>query len=341
MSSGRPRSLAIGALALAVCLGATAALAHRAGDEPQGLLIGSFGGPGPMVIAAYELPSKKRVVLRKGDKGGDPSFVNLSPDGSKLAFSYEPTGASLEELRICARDGSHERTLMTRLWSNVILWSRDSALLLVEGTADDYLVDPEANLFWAWRPCSGVRDPVVLAWAADGRGLFVRQRQGNDPKDNGEVVWRCDFDGRAQKALVAPRTRLMGSVAMAPDERRVLVLDNKRLLLQCAGEASPQVVLSLPMPLERLIVFWSPDGKWAGAAGQLHETKVPLVPDLILKNLETGDQRTAKVPHTLGVQWWVPSPKPVLDARALVRAALGPGKPFNPPLAMPRSEEKK
>jgi hypothetical protein len=224
---------------------------------------------------------------------------------------------------------------MTGLGTNVILWSPDSSLLLIGGTADQYIVDPDASSFWPWRPCAGVRDPVVLKWAADGRGLFVLQRQGNDPADNGQAVWRCDFDGHRQKVLVAPYTRLLGWMAMSPDERRVLVIDNDRLLLQEAGQPSAKSILSLPMPLGRLVVFWSPDGKWAGTAGQLRETKFPLVPDLILKNLETGAQQIVKVPPTIGVQWWAPSPPATMDTRALVRAALGPGKPFTSPLALP------
>jgi hypothetical protein len=332
-----PRRLKLLVFAVPVLLPPFAATsvfpAGRPDDKPHGLLVSVVGGR----IVAQELPSAKKRILRKAEQAGDPLSVSLSPNGTELGFSYRPyteDGTETYEIRVRGRDGSRERTLMTRFWANVLLWSPDSALLLVAGT-DQYILDPEANLFWAWRPCHGVRDPVVLRWAADGRGLLILQRLGND--EGHQVVWRCDFDGRAEKVLVLPDTSLMEQVAIAPDERRVLVIDTSRLLLKQAGQESPQVVLSMPMPLDNLIVFWSPDGKWAGAAGQLRETKIPLVPDLILKNLETGAQRTIKTPPTLAIQWWAESPAPALDARAILRAALGPGKPFTPPLAVPKS----
>lgn len=308
---------------------------------PAGLLVGSFGAAmKPYEIRAIDLQSGKQSVLRKGERAGDPFHVLLSPDGARVAFSYGLHAVSTAtELRIMQRDGTGERTLVANFIGEPV-WSPDGALILVPGVGakiNAYIIDPQGNRYWALNPCKDPHRPWPIRWSADGKAVFAWSTE-RDHSSGLDPLLRCELVGKVSRV---GQVDAGPDVALAPDEKQTLTSARGRsLMVSDLSGTAPRAVLS-DDDLDDRQMFWSPDSKWIGGFAVLVKTKRTVPRKIVLVNVATGAQRVVKGFSSRGLQWWAPQPPSTVDARAIVHAALGEGRPFTTSLHLAGMPEQK
>lgn len=140
--------------------------------------------------------------------------AQLSPDGSKIAFSSDRSGN--REIWICDRDGANALQLTRFGFSNgVPRWSPDGRRIAFEsdtgGGSDIYVLDVAGGL--PRRLTTEASNDVQPSWSGDGRWIYFPSN-----RSGGFQVWRVPADGGSAVQV----TRNGGFLAFeSPDGRLV------------------------------------------------------------------------------------------------------------------------
>jgi hypothetical protein len=221
------------------------------------------------------------------------------------------------------------------------VWSPDSALILVPGVGakiNAYIIDPQSNRYWALNLCKDPRWPSPLRWSADGKAVFAWGLHERDPSTALDPLLRCELGGKVSRGGQVDADTV---VELSPDEKQTLYPSRRqRLMVSDLSGTAPRAVLA-DDDLDDHQVFWSPDSQWIGGFAVLVKTTRTVPRKIVLVNVATGAQRIVKGFSSRGLQWWAPQPPSTVDARAIVRAALGEGRPFTTPIHLAGIPEQK
>ena len=215
---------------------------------------GSHGGvaSGPTasliaIVAASALALTSYAVVsrcRKGAPGGAPTVAvpitaylgfarnpSISPDGSKVAFSWGLVGSgSNPDIYVkSVRSGEPQRLTTNPARDDAPAWSPDGRSIafmrsISGGTTEDLMVIPatggdERRLTTMSVPDALKRSVRGLAWTPDGRWLAV----GGQPSENDSPgIWLIAVDSQERRSLTnAPSDARDELPAFSPDGNRL------------------------------------------------------------------------------------------------------------------------
>ncbi len=340
-SRARPALLTVTALLAA---GGTAT-SHEKADAPTGAIVGSFSRPLPVTdpefqfhsacaIEARDPRTRKKTVIR-APRGRDDCFraPQVSPDGGHVLYWAEIPGQP-NELRVIAIDGRGEQSVARGDHDHqraelLEAWSPDGTLIALgarKKAAHWILLDPVERRIWKMSPCVREVRYDVFVWSADGHRIFtVADPYQGDPDASPRLV-TCDLDGTRRDP--GPRfVGLLSTIALSPEARSAFVVDNQQPIISSLEDGQ---FSKLWTGAQVRLPFWSPDGAWLGALVSRNNDvgRITLYSLKANSSVQLGDEEAYEL------SWAPPPHPPSVDARAIVRRALGPGEQVALPLVI-------
>jgi len=219
----------------------------------------------------YKIPvvggTKKRLIVDVAESYS-VNPVTLSPDGKRVAFLRFSKARNETALMVANEDGSGEKQLAVRNWSNgfesSVAWSPNGKTIAAA------VYNTEAGVRYATlvevpvqggaeRPLTEKRWAFVLdlAWVPDGRGLVTntQERRGGPT----QVVYVSYANGEARR--ITSDLNYYLNVNVTADSRVVATVESE---LSFDAWVAPMVALDSAKPItsngDVLDLTWSPDG---------------------------------------------------------------------------------
>jgi Tol biopolymer transport system component len=155
------------------------------------IMVASIDGSNPKVAATADV---------------DPTSIDISPDGTKIAFMAERDDNEGSSLLVAPLDGSGSRTLLPKIQPEApqqLTWSSGSDRILF-AMRDSAFPDIDANDLWTIRPdgtgltnlTRDTLDQICPAWSPDGTTIVFTQGTTVDYD-----LWLMKSDGTGRRAL--------------------------------------------------------------------------------------------------------------------------------------------
>lgn len=236
-----------------------ASRASPAGPEPQPMPGG--GREDPLTPKAPARPTRSGGGPMAGpapiDAGGPVGALALTPDGETVVAAVRPRGATRDRL-LAWRISEPGRpwTLSTQgVGSQVtsVTFSGDGAHLAVASTGSRvqlWTVRGQQD----WQPSAQVPGSLAVAFSPDSLTLAVYG--GEDPIDQGIVLWTLASPPRYRTQLIRGMPRRVRALAFSPDGRRLAARDATGHLTVWTLPGTPQ---DLACPEAGGVAF-APDG---------------------------------------------------------------------------------
>ncbi|MEE8117739.1 MAG: tetratricopeptide repeat protein [Gemmatimonadales bacterium] len=283
--------------------------------------------------------SAPRILYRNPEViSTDPE--DWSPDGKRILARFRRADRTWQLVWVDVADGSVE------VLKSVGWWDYPNAFVSPDGRYIAYDMDPDEDntsddiFLLAADGSSEIRvaqtaaDEDVVGWTADGtKLLFVSDRLGGGPDCRiapgicREDLWVIDIaDGQPQGSPRLVRTNIEepimrgltpgGAFYYTPYARRAVDVYVSTLDLETGEVVARPTRVSDRFAGASVSPVWSPDGKYLAYSNGAITRNGSMLPEdaaaLMIRTLETGEERTISLPHHLRPLVWSPDGRSIL-----------------------------